>query len=300
MTMVVEKCPLCGGQDHGPFERHEEAGHALQYRLCRTCGLMLQSPRMSDEELAAFYTSSYRLTVQGTEAPTEKDLRMQAGRARHLVRFSQGRLPAVARHLDIGCSSGALLRAFSRSYGCESVGVEPGQAYRAVAASRGTRAVASLDDLDDMQAATFDLVSLVHVLEHIADPVAYLRRLREERLSPGGTLLVEVPNLFGHKGVELSHLAVYAPRTLCQVLQASGFRVLKMRTHGVPRSPILRLYVTALARRLPEGAGEPRIRFSGRGVRARRRIGLWLNETMTRRLPNWTWQEWPEPEDSGT
>ena len=127
MTMVVEKCPLCGGQDHGPFERHEEAGHALQYRLCRTCGLMLQSPRMSDEELAAFYTSSYRLTVQGTEAPTEKDLRMQAGRARHLVRFSQGRLPAVARHLDIGCSSGALLRAFSRSYGCESVGVEPGR-----------------------------------------------------------------------------------------------------------------------------------------------------------------------------
>src|SRR4030042_6222682 len=122
MKLAVVRCPLCGGTGFEPFERHEESGRELVYLLCPTCGMVLQSPRMSDEELAEFYTAGYRLIVQGTEAATDKDLRIQAGRARHLVRFCRGVLPSVAHHLDIGSFGGALLRAGPRAHGAGGVG----------------------------------------------------------------------------------------------------------------------------------------------------------------------------------
>lgn len=300
MSVEVGCCPLCGGREHSPFERHEEASQELFYRLCNTCGMVFQSPRMSDEELAAFYISGYRSVVQGTETPTEKDLRVQTGRARNLVGFCHGVLPGISRHLDIGSSSGALLRAFARVYRCEGVGVEPGEAYRAIARARGTRVFADLGEIGAEQRSTFDLVSIIHVLEHIPDPVRYLTELRQTWVAARGYLLVEVPNLFGHQGTELSHLTVYAPRTLRQTLQASGFRVLKVRAHGRPRSPILALYLTALAQAAPNGHPAPRLRFSARGVLARRRFGGWVRETLTEKLPNWTWQEYPEPEEPTT
>ncbi|MCJ7706316.1 MAG: class I SAM-dependent methyltransferase [Anaerolineales bacterium] len=298
MSILVEVCPLCGGRNQTPFESGEDAGQQLHYRLCETCGLVFQSPRMSEEELAAFYASGYRQTVQGSEAPTDKDLRIQAGRARHLVEFCRGRLGPITRHLDIGSSSGALLRAFAGAYRCQSAGIEPGEAYRAASLAQGMQVAPRLEDLPPTAGKAFDLVSIIHALEHIPDPASYLARLRETWMAPSGALLVETPNLFGHRAIELAHLVAYSPRTLRQTLEAAGFRVLKTKTHGAPRSPVLRLYLTVLAQALPPGQPVRRSRFRAAGVVWRRRWGLWMLETLTEKLPNWTWREFPQPEGS--
>ena len=297
MSILVEVCPLCGGRNQTPFESGEDAGQQLHYRLCETCGLVFQSPRMSEEELAAFYASGYRQTVQGSEAPTDKDLRIQAGRARHLVEFCRGRLGAVTYHLDVGSSSGALLRAFAGASGCQCMGIEPGEAYRAASLAQGMQVAPRLEDLPPTAGKAFDLVSIIHALEHIPDPVAYLTRLRETWMAPGGVLLIETPNLFGHRAIELAHLVAYSPRTLRQTLEAAGFRVLKTKTHGVPRSPVLRLYLTVLAQALPPGLPVRQPRFRAAGVRRRRQWGLWVLETLTEKLPNWAWRELPEAEE---
>lgn len=298
MSILIEACPLCGGHRHAPFESGEDAGQQLHYRLCQTCGLVFQSPRLDDEELAAFYASGYRQIVQGSEAPTEKDLRIQAGRARHLVEFCRGRLPTVTRHLDIGSSSGALLRAFAAASGCQSMGIEPGEAYRVACQAQGMQVVPSLEDLPPDGRRAFDLVSVIHTIEHIPDPVAYFSRLRETWMAPNAALLLETPNLFGHRAVELAHLVAYSPRTLRQTLETAGFRILRLRTHGAPRSPVLRLYITVLAQALTPGQPARRVRFRAAGVRWRRQWGLWVLETLTEKLPNWTWRELPEPERS--
>jgi SAM-dependent methyltransferase len=187
----------------------------------------------------------------------------------------------------------------TRAYGSVGLGIEPGAGYREMARQRGTETVAALDELDPAKLGAFDLVSMIHVLEHLPDPVGYLRELRQTWMSPDGRLLVEVPNLFGHRGAELSHLLILGPRTLRQTLESAGFRVQKMRAHGVPRSPVLCLYLTAVAASLPEQASARRPRFSSRGTRLGRRLGIWLYDTLTLRLPNWTWQEWPESEQQG-
>lgn len=295
MSVVVEQCPVCGRSAFEPFEEYP-GEEVLTYVLCRSCGMVVRSPRMTEQELAAFYAVGYRQSVQASEAPTEKDLRIQAGRARHLVRFCRPVLQQVRQHLDIGSSSGALVREVHREFGSRGIGVEPGILYRQEALRRGTETVASLDELDETYRRRFDLVSLIHVLEHLPEPVRYLSNLRKEWLDPQGWLLVEVPNLFGHRGAEPAHLSIFSPQTLRQTLDLAGFRVVRMRAHGVPRSPVLKLYLTAVAQpKAIPGEFRPRP-FRAWTTRLRRRLAMWAYDWWTAHFPKWAWQELPEPE----
>lgn len=297
MNNPVDACPLCGCQHHEPFEAHKDAGYTLTYQICSNCGLVFQSPCMDEDALAAFYASGYRRFVQGTEEPTEKDLRIQGGRARHQLQLARRIIPAVSRHLDIGSSSGALLRVFRSYYGCESVGIEPGEAYRTQGYTDGIQVYAQLADMDLEKQGSFDLVTMSHVLEHISDPGAYLVQIRERWMTPDGYLLVEVPNLFGHYSVELSHLVLFSPNTLRLLLSLSGFEVLRLFTHGNPRSPILNLYITIIARARADDQSVSATRISSRGVRTRRAIGMWRKKSLSRWFPRWTWKPLPELEE---
>jgi hypothetical protein len=144
---------------------------------------------------------------------------------------------------------------------------------------------------------SFDLVTMSHVLEHLSDPRTYLVQIRERWMTPDGYLMVEVPNLFSHYSVELSHLVLFSSNTLRKLLSHAGFEVLRLFTHGNPRSPILNLYITTLARARADNHKVPAIKSSSRGVRARRAIGMWKNKCFSRWFPRWTWNPLPELEE---
>lgn len=298
MNNPVDACPLCRCQHYEPFEVHKDVGYTLTYQICSNCSLVFQSPCMDEDALVAFYASGYRRFVQGTEEPIEKDLRIQAGRARHQLQLARRIIPSVSRHLDIGSSSGALLRVFRSHYNCESVGIEPGEAYRTQGYTNGVQVYAQLADMDLEKQGSFDFVTMSHVLEHISDPRIYLDQIRERWMTPDGYLLVEVPNLFGHNSVELSHLVLFSPNTLRQLLSLSGFEVLRLFTHGNPRSPILNLYITILARVGADDHSVSATKISSRGVRTRRAIGMWRKKCLSRWFPRWTWKPLPELEEN--
>jgi 2-polyprenyl-3-methyl-5-hydroxy-6-metoxy-1,4-benzoquinol methylase len=294
VNLVVEYCPLCGNKQHRFFETLQDNENALTYMLCDNCGLVFQSPRMSDDELKDFYQSEYRRLVQEDVGPTEKDLRVQAGRARNLLKFLHKRLESVQSHLDIGSSAGTLLEVIQKGYNCTSVGVEPGEAYRTFSQERGWEVVGDLDDMDDRYSKHFDLVTMAHVLEHLPDPLDYLCSLRERWMVPGGHLLIEVPNLYGHTALELSHLAAYTTMTLRRLLNRAGYRMVATETHGHPRSRLIPLYLTALAQASSEQVPNMRYRTNPGVILTRRKIGLLWARSVTRILPGWAWLPWPE------
>jgi len=293
---VLERCPICRGR-HTPFETWEDGGEQLVYRRCLQCGLVFQSPRPTQEFLARFYEEGYRTQVQGTEQVTMKDLRIQTGRARFLTTFCHGVAADISRHLDIGCSSGQLLRAMQAASNGISIGVEPGDAYRAACHEQGLQVYPSLAALEEAGEERFDLISMSHVLEHIPDPFAYLADVRRTWLKPGGYLLLEVPNLYGHHAYELTHLTAFSPGTLRLLLQGAGFRMMRMRTHGAPRSSLLRLYLTMLSQ--VEGGGRPpeSLRRFNALTPLRRKIGLAVYDMLTEYLPSRTWKPLPELEE---
>src|SRR5574341_263365 len=109
MPEPVSSCPLCGRNQSALFDQRTFQGLPVTNRICQTCGLVFQSPRMTDAERAAFYTAEYRQLYQGWEGPDAKDLAVQSKRAESLLAFCQGRLPGARHYLDIGSSAGLLL-----------------------------------------------------------------------------------------------------------------------------------------------------------------------------------------------
>lgn len=97
--------------------------------------------------------------------------------------------------LDVGCGAGLLAEPLAR-LGADVTAVDASQeliaAARAHAEARGLeidyRAVA-VEDLG----GRFDLVTSLEVIEHVAEPRAFVRSLGD-RLAPGGLLVMSTPN----------------------------------------------------------------------------------------------------------
>lgn len=292
MSAQVDRCPLCGGMQSRLFDRRQFRGQPVVNRLCQNCGLVYQSPRMTPQELEVFYQQEYRRLYQGSETPGTKDLATQRRRAEILLAFTQGFVESLSRHLDIGCSSGVLLEHFRREYGCQAVGVEPGMMYRAYAQQQGLKVYASLDELKASGEERFDLISLAHVLEHLPDPLATLAELHEHWLTQEGHLLLEVPNLYAHDCFEVAHLLSFSPHTLRQLLSKAGYQIVAFKIHGLPRSKLLPLYLTVLARPLTNGtSGEVQ---PERAVRLKRGWGMLRRKMLERLFPHLAWLPLPE------
>jgi SAM-dependent methyltransferase len=287
----VDACPICEHQQFVPFVSITDNSRDISYVLCKNCGLVLQSPHMDPHELHEFYLGAYRLDRQASEEPTGKDLSMQRARAERTLASVKDSINKIDRHLDIGSSSGALLHVFQEHFGCESVGIEPGQAYRDFSRKNLARVYPSQSALEAASEKPFDLISMMHVLEHLPDPMAKLCGLRENLLSPNGRLLVEVPNLFEHSSFELAHLYAFSASTLRALLDQAGFEIIWFRKHGSFRSPVLKLYLTVLAQPSSRPRSIRRFYFPGsHGVALRRRLGTLKRNFFTKNWPDWTWQ----------
>jgi SAM-dependent methyltransferase len=117
-------------------------------------------------------------------------------RAARLARQRLGRLSGLITCgdsvLDVGAGGGEFLY-LVRAAGCQATGIEPNLGYAGYAREELGLDVRPGFPEDHDFGPCFRLITLFHVLEHLADPVEGLRRLAGWLL-PGGCLAVEVPN----------------------------------------------------------------------------------------------------------
>ena len=194
---------------------------------CRDCGLLRTWPAPDADLLRRFYDDpSYfaTRTVGAREA--------WAQRARQIL----GVLPAApASVLDFGAGEGHLVRAL-RDMGVHAEGVEPSPAARANA--RRDQDVALCADIGDLGGERFEGAVLLHSLEHVDDPLQTLTALRGV-LAPGAAMYIEVPHA-GSADMWLprsrqaildlpAHLHHFTPRTLSQLVEAAGLRVVAVQ-----------------------------------------------------------------------
>ncbi len=282
-------CPLCSQQQAERLKDLDSFGANVRYYHCKYCGFVFQDAARSQAANPEFYKQAYRKIYQATETPTSKDLRQQQLRAADQIRFLRAQGAAQPKRiLDIGASSGLLLDAFRQAFNAECIGVEPGESYRALAESRGLDMFKSIESLIASQPERFDLVSLMHVLEHLQDPVGVLRQIREGLLKEQGLLLLEVPNFYAHDSYELAHLSCFTPHTLRETLRLAGFEVLALRKHGYPRSEILKLYLNVLAKPA-EKTQDPSPVRTEKAVPLKRKIAMLWRKALTRLQPRRAW-----------
>lgn len=157
---------------------------------CEHCGLVWNRNMAEEPEQVEFYTKHNRARGK----LTHRYLVSMLARAAAIVEFIGEDLQQGMKHLDVGCAEGTLL-ALTRAHGLEVQGLEID-----VNHSRFAREVRHLSVLPiTLEAAAlereaFDLISFVHVVEHLVHPIEVLK-LTQGMLREGGLLYIEVPNM---------------------------------------------------------------------------------------------------------
>ena len=160
--------------------------------------------------------------------------------------------------LELGCGNGATGALALRQGKCGAwVGIErQGAAAAEAARVLSDVLVGDVDALDIPYAeASFDLLVLGEVLEHLPDPDATLRRLAG-LVKPGGEVLASTPNIshwrviagllagrfdYEAEGVmDRTHLRWFTPRSLKRAFEQAGLTQVRVRALGWrPRSQAL-------------------------------------------------------------
>lgn len=225
--ITTSTCGLCGGTERQVLALRGRGLMQLTTVICRGCGLVSHHPRPDPAEVAAFYATRYRVAYKGGWEPKRKHalraLRGAIARAHRLAPL----LPHGAQVLDVGASSGEFTYVMARS-GFAARGIEPNQGYADFA--RRTYGVAvETGGLEKAAIArgSIDLVTLNHVLEHLADPWQALRQAHGW-LAPEGLLFLEVPNLAGVRKqaantFHTAHIWNFTPETLLLLARQCGF-----------------------------------------------------------------------------
>lgn len=241
--MIKVNCNLCGRDEYevrfpattdGNALRvdafrctHSGYGHHPQIVECRHCGLIYANPRWSTDDVMNAYTA-----VQD-ETYVEERLGRELTFRHHLRHMERVIGPAAGRALlDVGAYIGVFVEA-AAAVGWQAQGVEPSEWAAAEARHRGLDVrVGTLDNVD-LTEASFDVVTMWDVIEHLADPAAELDKARR-LLRPGGWLVVHtmdidapVSRLAGSRWPWLMdmHLYYFGRRTLRRMLSDHGYNV---------------------------------------------------------------------------
>jgi len=252
----VIDCPLCASGDHEQL--FDKRGYA--FVRCRQCRLVFANPQVDEARAIDRYGSSTSAELWAEVLLSERQLQLDRPKfeaiADELEPFrGEGRL------LDVGCSIGLFLDV-ARERGFDGIGIEFGER-----ALRHAREVLGLEVLDvplgeaGFDAESFDVVTVLSVLEHTNDPRAMLREVAR-LLKPGGAVYVIVPNLESlacrvlHERAATfdgrNHLIYFSPATLSDALRREGFEPLRVSTHVSSLDPVL----AWLAYEDPYGAGD--------------------------------------------
>src|SRR5688572_22656405 len=193
-------CPICGGDDFEVLARNDRYFMGIQTVGCRRCGLVFANPQPTEPALDRFYREHYRTFYQRVDQPDVGYVRRlkKDERSGTTVEFliSRHALFTGAAVLDVGASEGAMLHAVAeRVPDTVRVAVEPNPAFRAFAETYAD--CTAFESLSQVEGRTFDLVILNHVLEHVREPVPFLRELAAI-MGPEARLYIDVPSVLAY------------------------------------------------------------------------------------------------------
>jgi 2-polyprenyl-3-methyl-5-hydroxy-6-metoxy-1,4-benzoquinol methylase len=247
-TLDLPACPLCGEAVAGePAYRFPPYG----VTRCRSCGFWYLRPRLSEERMRDAYAHetyfeggglgyrSYLAQESTLRLTFRRFLRQLAARG---IGGDFGRVggggesagaaagSAGGRLLEIGCAYGFFLEEARASFGYRA-GTDYSAAALAIAATRADRTyLGGLESVAETE--PFDCAACIHVIEHIYDPLRFVRDVFD-RLRPGGWLVLATPNMGGlwrplmgrrwpfFKAPE--HVTYFDRAALRRLLQAGGF-----------------------------------------------------------------------------
>jgi 2-polyprenyl-3-methyl-5-hydroxy-6-metoxy-1,4-benzoquinol methylase len=238
---VLDSCPLCQSTQISLFIKGTVAPEKISaadfkitdshyglrwtFYSCRGCGFVFANPAPDQGAIAQFYAS-----LADEEYSQENE-----GRGRNfstILKRLRPLAPPASSLLDVGAASGIFLN-LARNAGYRVAGIEPSAALVAEAGKfYGLQLFCGT--VEHFTASEkFGVITLLDVLEHVTDPLAFLTVLNGF-LAPGGILVIVTPDIgslaariLGGRWwhYRVAHLNFFNRRSLGRLLEKHGFEI---------------------------------------------------------------------------
>lgn len=238
------KCNACSGIYLNPRPTRKTIGRAYSNYYTHSASASENQPLSSLQWIRRATANGYRNRLYGTKLhPSLGHVGSAAAffsrRFRNAIETEAAGLVGVrptkrgvSAILDVGCGSGLTLKR-ARDAGWRVMGIEPDPNAVIAAAENGVEIIASdVTELSQQFNGTFERILLNHVIEHVHDPLAMLKRCKE-LLLPSGSLWLETPNSasVGHEEFGLDwrglepprHLFIFELTSIERLLKEAGF-----------------------------------------------------------------------------
>ena len=250
---MASSCHVCGASNLSPLDGFERLPRVTsdcrpfpsggKLAVCGGCGAVVKPADATFlADIAAVY-AEYDAYYQGGgseqavfDVASGATVRRSALLTARLDAALGGTLPASGRAIDIGCGKGGFLRMLGeRRPGWELYGLELDD--RNLEPLRTIPRFQELMTGDvDTFTGSFDLISMVHALEHLTAPRRTLGKLRGN-ISPGGVLFIQVPDLSANPFdlVIADHATHFTVASLDFLLRSAGWQPLVIDSTWIPK-----------------------------------------------------------------
>ena len=284
----LSKCPVCDNQKRpsGIYKRRDDENSSADLWTmwrCSNCGSLYLNPRPNAVSLPKAYFQYYTHDIEADEISgnllsrsvqgfINGYLHQRFGISRHpnyksgavifsLIEPLRLKLNYYCRHLpklhknehklllDIGCGNGAFLKRASEMCWA-TLGCEPDKKAVSACQAQGLKVIHGNAFHPALDSQQFDVITMSHVLEHVADPEQLLNRANQ-LLSPGGLLWIALPNpnsiglrafKAGWRGLHPPfHLIIPSQSALKKWLQKTDYIGIKFLRRGAQSSSLWRL-----------------------------------------------------------
>ena len=244
MPVTIEKCPLCGGKR---LERsvtcvdHFASGEMFHLYTCADCGFLFTQDVPAEEEIGRYYETPNYISHSDTHSGIVNRLyhrvrKYMLGRKARLVQ--QSTHLETGRLLDVGSGTGYFADTMKQR-GWQVQAIEKSAQARDFAREHFGLDVKPAEALmQEWKPASFDVITLWHVLEHLEHLNDVWQRLNE-LLTEKGVLIVAVPNCSSYDAEKYGalwaaydvprHLWHFTPDTMQQFGSKHGFIMAERR-----------------------------------------------------------------------
>lgn len=236
-------CPICNSHNISVLYKlyDDRYGYPGMFNLlvCNSCDHKFIAHRFNDSQIADLYTNYYPRKF--IKLKDYKPHEFKEGFKVWLDGIKSSAYTYVTenvRVLDIGCGFCESL-GYHKKRGCEVYGTELDENIMEIAEKLGFNVKIGAFNPNDYEPNFFDYVTMDQVLEHLPNPIEFLKGVYSI-LRVGGILIISTPNangwgakLFGRKWINWHtpyHLNLFSKKSIEITARKSGFSVEKIRT----------------------------------------------------------------------
>lgn len=235
-------CMLCGTTAKFGFVHKLRDDETRNVYQCDTCGhiQILPLPLREDDELRYQRNEQYKQihSLVSEFQNEEKLMSKYCAFVKNSLKYFINYVNKNQKILDIGTGYGWAVELL-REDGYEIDGAEISDLKRQMLKQRSGIELFDwnlLDGVPNVIKACYDVISMFHVLEHISEPIIFLKRAAA-LLKTTGAIYIEVPNHDDYMKTALpeynafsytrQHLSYFTHKTLFSLLVSAGFKEIK-------------------------------------------------------------------------